>query len=238
MARICVEASFGISSPHVCLWLLPEWSAQGSGEFPVPCRADDSCDFSAVTCKPMNRVPTDAPMRSVPTSSGDLTTPPVISWVLTDGRSISAVRATLYLALLELHLFAVKSEDVLQALSQCRPVEYGETSGSTCVATDHLGNHVLTCEEEGLIESEREEFSTSWRVQVAVSTRVILDGAALFTVSGSWVVLLSDSQPAAQSPEAVVRCAIRTCESTLRSLPISDLFGPFRWRVLLFDFLL
>ena len=38
---------------------------------------------------------------------------------------------------------------------------------------------------------------------------------SLFTVSGSWVVLLSNSQPAGQSPEAVadVRVAIHVCES-------------------------
>ena len=45
-------------------------------------------------------------------------------------------------------LFAVTSEDFLQAVSQCRPVECGEISGSTYVMTDYLGNQVLTCEEE------------------------------------------------------------------------------------------
>ena len=45
-------------------------------------------------------------------------------------------------------LFAVKSENFLQAVSQCRPVECGEISRSTYVMTDYLGNQLLTCEEE------------------------------------------------------------------------------------------
>ena len=61
-----------------------------------------------------------------------------------------------------------------------------------------------------------------------MSTRVIPDEAALFTDSGSWVVLLSGSQPAAQSLEAVAE-AIRACESTLRSLQRDSINLRFVW---------
>ena len=69
---------------------------KGQGEFP-----GDSFDVSVGTCKPMTHGLAYASMRIVPTPSGDLPTTPVISWVLADGRSIDAVRAKLYLALLE-----------------------------------------------------------------------------------------------------------------------------------------
>ena len=88
-------------STRVSLAALQDGLRKGQGEFPVSCRADVSFDFFAVTCKPMTCVLAEAPKRSVPTSSGDLPTPPVISWVVTDDRRISAVRATLCLALLE-----------------------------------------------------------------------------------------------------------------------------------------
>ena len=96
----------------------------------------------------MNCVIAEAPLRTVPTSSGSANASSDFfvshgwpKYQCSESHPLSGTAGTL-------ERFAMKSEDVLHAVSQCRRVEYGETPGSAHATTEHLGSHVFTYEEK------------------------------------------------------------------------------------------
>ena len=168
MARTCGEASSGISSLRLSLATPRMVCAKVRESFlfhaklTVRCL---SCDVQADelrSCRGAEAQCSDFKWRYANASSDFLGLHGWPKYQCSESHTVSGTAGTP-------ELFAVKSEDVLQAVSQCRPVEYGETSRSPYATTENLGNHVPTHEEKvqfpnGLprrIESEREEFSTS-----------------------------------------------------------------------------
>ena len=70
-------------------------------------------------------------------------------------------------------LFAVKCEDVLHAMSQCRRVECGGAPGSACATTEHVSGHVFTYDQKVTFSHQTDHQVGLNRSKKTFQTRVV-----------------------------------------------------------------